>query len=178
MTGTLGDRLAEVTGGTVSAEHGDVTADVPPDRWLPAATCLREDAGLALDFFDLLTVVDQLPRGLDVVLRLWSVEQRHAVHLRTTLDRDAPALPTLTGLYAGAAWHERHAAEMFGVDFIGHPGLTPLLLPEGGVPTPLRKEHVLARRTDRPWPGAEDPAYSGEGGRPPRRRLQPPGATS
>lgn len=178
MTGAFAARLAEVTGGTVAAEHGVVTADVAPAQWLPAATALREDAALALDFFDLLTVVDQLPRGLDVVLRLWSVAQRHAVHLRTTLDRNAASLPTLTGVYAGAAWHERHAAEMFGIDFAGHPGLTPLLLPAGGVPTPLRKEHVLSRRSDRPWPGAEDPAYSGEGGRPPRRRLQPPGAPS
>ncbi len=171
----LPSRLAVVTGGVVVQAHGVVTCDVPVPQWVPAVTAVRDDPELDATFFDLLTVVDQHPGGFDVVVRLWSVTRRHAMHLRTSLPREQPRLPSLTGVFAGAAWHERQAWEMFGVQVDGHPGLAPLLLPAGGVAQPLRKEHLLERRDDRPWPGSEDPAFSGEGGRPARRRLQPPG---
>ena len=72
--------------------------------------------------------------------------------------------------------HRQPAVDADGVELDGHPDPAPLLLPAGGVAQPLRKEHVLAARQV-PWPGAVDPNDSGEGGRPSKRRLQPPGAT-
>lgn len=171
-------RLAEVLpGARVSAAYGVVTADVDGSGWVAAVTAVRDDAELDGTFLDLLTAVDQSPGGFEVVVRLWSVTGRHGVHLRTSCPRGDERVPSLTGVFAGAAWHEREVAEMFGLAFDGHPGLTPLLLPPGGVLHPLRKEHVLAARLDVPWPGAVDPADSGEGGRPSRRRLLPPGAS-
>ena len=160
----------------VTTAHGVVTADVDRAGWVEAVTAVRDDASLNATYFDLLAVVDQSPGGFEVVVRLWSVAFRHAVHLRTSCPRDDARVPSLVEVFAGAAWHEREGAEMYGVAFDGHPDLRPLLLADGAVRHPLRKEHVLASRVDVPWPGAEDPAYHGEGGRPPRRRLQPPGA--
>jgi NADH-quinone oxidoreductase subunit C len=176
---TVAERLAAVLpDASVTTAHGVTTADVAREGWVEAVTSVRDDAELNGTYFDLLAVVDQSPGGFEVVVRLWSVAFRHGVHLRTSCPRDDARVPSLVGVFPGAAWHEREGAEMYGLAFEGHPDLRPLLLPEGGVPTPLRKEHVLASRVDVPWPGAEDPAYSGEGGRPPRRRLQPPGAPS
>jgi NADH-quinone oxidoreductase subunit C len=43
---------------------------------------------------------------------------------------------------------------MFGITFNGHPNLVPLLLPDGFVGRPLRKDYALQARLDRPWPGA------------------------
>lgn len=84
-----------------------------------------------------------------------------------TLLLDAPTpVASVADVFPSAAWHERETAEMFGIDFEGHPDLRPLLLPEGADP-PLRKEQPLPARL-RPWPGAIDPAK-------PRRAQQPPG---
>jgi NADH-quinone oxidoreductase subunit C len=174
---SLPARLAQVLpAAAVTEAHGVVTADVARDQWVAAVTAVRDDEVLDGTFFDHLVVVDQLPGGFDVVVRLWSVAGRRGVHLRTSCPRDDASVPSLAGVFAGASWHERHAAEMFGITFPGTPDDRPLLLPPGGVPHPLRKEHVLAARLEERWPGAEDPAYHGEGGRPPRRRLRPPGA--
>ena len=52
---------------------------------------------------------------------------------------------------------------MFGVGFAGHPGLTPLLLPDGFDGHPLRKEFVLASRVVKEWPGAREPGESHTG---------------
>jgi hypothetical protein len=81
-------------------------------------------------------------------------------------------LPSVAGIWAGAAWHEREAAEMFGLVLEGHPDPRRLLLPESFAGHPLRKDFVLASRVVRPWPGMLEP---GQPQAPGRRRLTPPG---
>ncbi len=73
---------------------------------------------------------------------------------------DSPSLATATGVFRGAAWHERETHEMFGIDFPGHPHLVPLLLSDGFEGHPLRKDFVLAARVAKPWPGAKEPGES------------------
>lgn len=168
------DLAALLPGAVVTTAHGVRTADVPREQWVDAVTAVRDAGG---SYLDLLTAVDQSPGGFEVVVRLWSVEGRWALHVRTCCPREDARVPSLLPVFAGAAWHEREVHEMYGVDFDGHPDPAPLLLPPGGVATPLRKEHVLAARQV-PWPGAVDPADSGAGGRPSKRRLLPPGASA
>jgi NADH-quinone oxidoreductase subunit C len=169
-------RLAEVLPqATATSSYGVVTADVTREQWVAAVTAARDDPELDGTFFDVLLAVDEHPDGFDVVVRLWSVRARHGFHLRTRCPRDDARLASLTGVFAGAGWHEREAAEMFGLVFEGHPDLAPLLLPDSFEGHPLRKERVLAAR-NLPWPGAVDPADRGPGRPASRRRLQPPGA--
>lgn len=167
---------------TLSTGGGEAEVTVPIAQWVPAATAARDTAGVAATFFDCLLVVDEtdgrttvagVAAGFDVVLRVWSPPLRHAVQLRTRVPVAQPALPTLTGVYAGADWHERQALEMFGVVAQGHPHLVPLLLPDGFEGHPLRKDFVLASRAVTAWPGSHDPADSGVGRG--RRRAVPPG---
>ena len=166
---------------------------VDPAGWADAARA-AQDEGYA--FFDWLSAVDQtdaeegegLPGpGLEVVLHLLDVSRAPTdgvtgLLLRTRVPAGA-SLPSLTGVFRGAAWHERETVEMFGLviecfdDGTGL-GLRPLLLPEGFEGTPLRKDFVLAARASKPWPGAKDPGEgSGATARrsPSRRRLLPPG---
>lgn len=159
-----------------SARVGDAAgrpvADVPREQWLSAARALR-DAGY--EGYDLLTAVDEQEAGVDVVLHVWSVRDGTSVLLRTRCPADDLSVPSLSGLFAGAAWHEREVAEMFGLDVPGHPGLVPLLLPDGFVGAPLRKEFVLATRVAIPWPGAPEPGQSTAEAAAGRRRTLPPG---
>ncbi len=59
-------------------------------------------------------------------------------------------------VYAGADWHEREAWEMFGLTFVGHPGLRHMYLPSDFEGHPLRKEFPLLARMVKPWPGIVD----------------------
>jgi NADH-quinone oxidoreductase subunit C len=86
------------------------------------------------------------------------------------VPRAEPRLDSLVPVFAGADWHERETHEMFGIEFAGHPGLAPLLLPPGFEGHPLRKDFVLATRVATAWPGEKEP-----GGATPRRRQRPPG---
>jgi NADH-quinone oxidoreductase subunit C len=159
-----------------------VTVDVPAERWVAAATAMRDAPASGCDFFDWLSAYDAGDAGLAVVARVWSVAARHGVILRTHVARDGGGLASLTEVWAGAGWHERETHEMFGIGFDGHPGLTPLLLPEGFEGSPLRKEFVLASRVAKDWPGRKEPGESdadrrtGTGATPGRRRaIRPPG---
>lgn len=173
---TAGEILAEVArslpAARCAAEGTTVTLDVPPGDWLAALALGRDVAGC--DFFDWLTAVDEQDDGFAVVVHLYSIESRHHLLVRTSLPREQPVLPTATGIFRGAGWHERETHEMFGVVFAGHPRLAPLLLPDGFEGHPLRKEFALAARAAQEWPGAKEP---GERQAPagPRRRLVPPG---
>ncbi|WP_026931022.1 NADH-quinone oxidoreductase subunit C [Glycomyces tenuis] len=172
------DRVAAALGVETAADGPRAVAEVPPAGWHEAVRVCRDELGC--DFFDWLSAVDESGIGREnedsgavirVVAHLWSIAARRGVLLRTAADGP---LETVTGLYPGAAWHERETHEMFGVDFAGHPGLAPLLLPPEFEGHPLRKDFVLASRVVKPWPGEKEPGGGRAG---PRKRApkRPPG---
>ena len=65
--------------------------------------------------------------------------------LGLTVPKDNPSVPTVTDLIPGAVLYEREVHDLLGVNFEGHPDLSPLVLPEGWPQDvyPLRKEHSL-----------------------------------
>jgi NADH-quinone oxidoreductase subunit C len=164
---------------------GTPCVDVPAARWVEAVTACR-DAGFT--YFDWLSAVDEpepvgeRPAGADVVVHLVALAPLRRLLLRARVGAETPEIASLTGVFAGAAWHERETHEMFGIGFSGFDdgsgeGLRPLLLPDGFEGTPLRKSFQLASRAAKPWPGAKEPGESGDGqaASPSRRKLLPPG---
>jgi NADH-quinone oxidoreductase subunit C len=166
--------------------------DVPFGEWSSTVLALRDDG---YTYFDWLTAVDQTDAtpetqgegavaGFDIVCHLMRVVPEgplESVLLRTRAPEGLP-VPSVTGVFHGAAWHERETFEMFGIDFDGFDdgtgfGLRPLLLPDGFEGNPLRKSFVLAARASKPWPGAKEPGEGhGEGAKAAgRRRVQAPG---
>ena len=89
-----------------------------------------------------------------MISRLADVTVGEAVILSTDLPRDDLRVDSLTGVYGGADWHEREAADMFGIRFVGHPNPVNIYLPDGFVGHPLRKSYPLLSREVKPWPGA------------------------
>ncbi len=76
--------------------------------------------------------------------------------LSTDVSKEDPRLASLVDVFGGANWHEREAAEMFGIEFEGHPNLTKLYLPDAFEGFPLRKSFPLLSREVKPWPGLVD----------------------
>jgi NADH-quinone oxidoreductase subunit C len=166
----LGERLCGLLGASARVEEldGEVTVDVPLEAWLAALVAARDVLGLT--FFDWLSATDELDLGFGVVCHLVDPRTADRLLVRTAVPRDRPELPSATGVYRGADWHERETTDLFGVVFAGHPRPGPLVLPQGFAGHPLRKEFVLEARTARPWPGAVEP-----GGTTGRRRPRPLG---
>ena len=71
------------------------------------------------------------------------------VHLRlkTDVSEEKSELPTVTGVWRTADWHEREIYDMMGVRFRGHPDLRRILMWEGYPYFPLRKDFPLAGKS-------------------------------
>ena len=163
------DFAAKVGAERWSTEHDTIHIYVTRDQWVEAATIARDEANLG--FFSWLSAVDwakevavgepvddvdNLEERFEVLCRLSSAVDDTAVILSTSLDKDDARLDTLVPVYSGAAWHERETAEMFGIDFPGHPNLIKLYLPQEFEGHPLRKSFALGARIAKPWPGKVD----------------------
>ncbi len=103
----------------------------------------RDDAKLA---FELLIDISGTDPAVDsdelwVVGNLFSVEHRHRLAFKVILPKSAPTIPSATAVYRAAQWHEREAAEMYGITFEGHPDPRNILLPDDWVGHPLRKDY-------------------------------------
>lgn len=157
-TATVVERFA---GHTVTVEQSD---------WVAALTHARDVLGTT--YFDFLTGVDEGEDGYGIVVHLYAPPVGPHVHLRTTTTNEAASVPSAVSVFAGASWHERETAEMFGLDFPGHPHLITLLLPDGFEGHPLRKEFLLASRATKSWPGAKEPGEGHEAAAPVEGRAK------
>lgn len=140
------DGAASPAAGAVTAQAVDFSrrgvhweATVPPARVVAAGRWLAQ-RGFALDT---ITGVDWPARGeMEVVYDFFHPRAFWRAAVRTRVPRADPELPTLSGVFPGANWHERETHEFFGIRFAGHPNLTPLLLPEDADFHPLRKDYA------------------------------------
>jgi NADH-quinone oxidoreductase subunit C len=115
--------------------HLDVELD--PDKVVTAVEILNRENF----FIESITGVDWIDdQQLEAVYDFNHFDELCRVVIRTRTDRNNPAIPTISHLYQGANWHERETHDFFGIKFIGHPNLEPLLLPEDADFHPLLKD--------------------------------------
>ena len=101
---------------------------------------LRNDEQLKFDYLFCLTCVDWKTH-LTMVYHLSSTRYRYNIVVKCKLDRAKPEIETICDIWRTAEFHEREVFELFGVDFLNHPDLRLLILPEGWEgKNPLRKD--------------------------------------
>ncbi len=100
---------------------------------------VKEDPRLAMKQLLCLACVDYQDY-LQLVYFLHSIDTDNTLVLKTSVPPDNPQVPSITGVWRAGEWYEREAHDLFGVEFEGHPGLTPLLLYDGFEGYPGRKD--------------------------------------
>jgi NADH-quinone oxidoreductase subunit C len=110
-----------------------------------AANSLKSEFGF--DIFLDVTAVDWPGQELrfEVVWHFYSTQDKVRVRLKTRVPESNPSVVSLTGLYGSAAFMERECHEMYGIKFEGNSDLRPILLYEGFVGHPLRKDYPKER---------------------------------
>jgi NADH:ubiquinone oxidoreductase subunit C len=113
---------------------------ITPADLLIAAEILRNKPELNFDYLFCLTCIDWKTH-LTMVYHLDSTRYRHQVVVKVQLDRNRPEIETVSHIWRTAEFHEREVYEMFGVNFLNHPDLRLLILPDGWEgKNPLRKD--------------------------------------
>ncbi len=126
-----------------------------------AEVCAYAKTELGFDYLVDISSVDNYgedPRWT-VVYELYGMGHKQHLRLKTDVSEEKSELPTVTGVWRTANWHEREIYDMMGVRFRGHPDLRRILMWEGYPYFPLRKDFPLGGKpTDLPEVAFTKPA--------------------
>lgn len=138
------DRILGGLGATVlesGVAHGVLWLLLDRASLVPVVRGLKQDWGF--DMFLDVTAVDwpqRRPR-FDVVHHFYSTRDHVRVRIKCRVAETDPVVDTLVPFYGSAHYMERECHEMYGIVFRGNDDLRPLLLYEGFVGHPLRKDY-------------------------------------
>lgn len=123
--------------------YGMLVLELRREDILPLVTRLKNEQGFNV-FLDV-TAIDYPERNprFTVVYHFLSTSHKKRLRLKVQVSEADPAVPTLTSLYGSARFMERECHEMYGIDFTGNDDLRPILLYEGFVGHPLRKDYPI-----------------------------------
>ena len=149
-----------ITGSNLTAI--DPWIEVAPSSLVALCRYLRDSDDLRFDMLNCISGVDYFepdPKKaakndwqphLEVVYHLSSLKNKTSLVLKVILPRwkgdkpgELPEVPSVSGVWSTADWHERETYDLMGVHFAGHPDLRRILCPEDWVGYPLRKDYEM-----------------------------------
>jgi NADH-quinone oxidoreductase subunit C len=140
----------------------DPWIEVAPEGLVEVCQYLRDEPDLRFNYLSCISGVDYLhtdPKKAakadwephtEVVYHLWSVTHKHSLVVKVILPRwkddtpgQLPEVPTVSGVWSTADWHEREVYDLSGVWFAGHPNPRRILCPEDWEGHPLRRDYEM-----------------------------------
>jgi len=116
-----------------------IWVSVPEEKVFDVLKNLKE-AGF--DHLSAISVTDWIDEEkFEVTYHLWSYKYKILLTVKTKIDRENAKIKSVYPIYDRSAWiHEREMHELFGVEFIGNPDLSPLFLEDWKEKPPFRKD--------------------------------------
>ena len=137
----MGAMLSDAFVSEFSNVHGVLVREIQASELLDTVARLKHEA--AFDIFLDVTAVDWPDAALrfEVVYHFYSTTHKMRVRLKVRVSEASPRVDTLISLFGSAGYMERECHDMYGIQFIGNADLRPILLYEGFVGHPLRKDY-------------------------------------
>ena len=137
------DRFADLAP-TVWTDEDTVEVRIDGERNVKLLEVLRDDPELHFFMLADAAAVDYGPsEHFEVVYHLYSDLHPAWLRVRARVDRADPHLPTITGLWEGACFHEREMYDMMGIVFDGSRDLRRIYMSPDYRSFPLRKDFLL-----------------------------------
>jgi len=130
----------------VEVAFGELTFFVRREKLLQVVDKLLHDPALRFEVFSGVSGVhypEEAGRELSAVYHLLSITHNRRVRLEVRAPDADPHVPSVTGTYPAANWHERETWDFFGIVFDGHPALTRIEMPDDWLGHPQRKDYPL-----------------------------------
>ena len=169
MNGTRGPAFLEqlqaaVPEGVVgqNLEAIDPWIEVAPEYIATVCRWLKQSSPVPFDSIQCITAVDWFEPDakkaakvswqphVELVYHLWSTTARASLVIKAKVPRwkddvagRLPEVPSVTGVWRGADWHEREVYDLSGIWFTGHPDLRRILCPEDWEGYPLRRDYEM-----------------------------------
>lgn len=126
-----------------SSDH--LAVNCPAGKLVELCTALRDE--FAYDLLVDVTGIDwdaASPRFTGIVHLLSTTKHEYLRIASDCEDSINPTLPSLSGVFAAANWHERETYDLMGIRYEGHPDLRRILMWDAYPYHPLRKDFPLA----------------------------------
>lgn len=133
------ERFADAKAEVQKGEAGQPWILVPPSAVVRMIEFLKAECGV--DYLANLSAVDY-ESSFAVVYQLRSLAAKFDVMLKTSLDKEAPSVPTISHIFGAADWFERESYDLLGIQFENHPDLRRIMMPEDWAGHPLRKDYT------------------------------------
>lgn len=102
---------------------------------------LKEDPAFVFDRMGNITSVDY-KKYIEMVYMLYSRRFDKWVTVKCQLDREHPTVESMTQVWPGVEFEEREIYDLMGVEFLHHPDMRRILMPDNYPAHPLRKDFV------------------------------------
>ena len=135
----FGDLISEPTGFC-----GEVTLQLAEAERIGEVSAFAK-TGLGFDYLVDISSLDNYgedPRWT-IVYHFRRLANHCELRLTTSVSEERSELPTVTGVWRTANWHEREIYDMMGIRFNGHPDMRRILMPADWVGHPQRKDYPL-----------------------------------
>ena len=130
---------------SVNEYRGELTTVVKKQDIAKICSMVKDDNELCFDSMRDLCGADyhRPDERFEVIYNLYSLKNNFRLRLKVRVEEQDPHVPTVTGVWKTANWHERETYDMFGIVFDGHPDLRRIYMPEQFEHYPLRKDFPL-----------------------------------
>jgi NADH-quinone oxidoreductase subunit C len=108
---------------------------------------LKTDDRCYFDSLSCITGIDNGPEAntMELLYVLCSIPYGHKITLKVVFDRNAglelPKVNTVSNVWHSANWDEREIFDLLGIEFINHPDMRRILMPDDWEGYPLRKDY-------------------------------------
>ncbi len=124
---------------TFDREQAEPQLHVEPQDLLELMQELRHNPACEFDRMANITSVDY-KEYIEMVYMLYSRRFDLWATVKCRLDRQDPVVESMTQIWPGTEFEEREIFDLMGVEFLHHPDLRRILMPEDYPAHPLRKD--------------------------------------
>ena len=112
---------------------------------LEVCKILKEDGSLKFSSCVDAVSVDRFEKKnrFEMIYNLVSIDNNERLFIKIRLDSKNPEMESLIPVWKSANWYEREAYDLMGINFLNHPDLRRMYMPENYEYHPLRKDFPL-----------------------------------
>lgn len=121
---------------------GDLSITVNKEKLFELAKFLKQNPELEFVMCKDVTAVDWATRKkrFTTVYHIYSFKLNFTLRIKANLEEEPYQVESVASIWESANWYERETFDMYGIDFINHPDLRRMYMPEGFQYFPLRKD--------------------------------------
>ncbi len=121
---------------------GDLSIVVKNDKLIELCRLLKDNSELEFLMCKDVTAIDWATRKkrFSTVYHVYSFKLNFNLRVKANLDEEPYKIESVSSIWESANWYERETFDMYGIEFINHPDLRRMYMPEGFEYYPLRKD--------------------------------------